>query len=137
MEEGYVRVNNTSIDSEPFQGDGLLVIIVFQILVAEPPGNETDLRTILAFEESRIFTGIGLRGVASEDGLYWLTSSRLIGDLNRDQKVDLKDIGIAAYAYGSFPYHSRWNHVADMNYDDKIDLKDIALIAKHFGETDP
>jgi len=59
---------------------------------------------------------------------------RIMGDINGDGKVDMKDIAIAASAFGSYPSHSKWNPDADIDENDKIDLKDIALIAKHFGE---
>jgi len=50
-----------------------------------------------------------------------------------DIKVDIKDIAIAAKAFGTYPGHSKWNTVADINADYKIDIKDIAAIAKKFG----
>jgi len=61
--------------------------------------------------------------------------SNLIGDLNGDGKVDIKDLAIAAKAYGSSPGMPNWNPIADMNGDLKIDIKDLATIAKHYGET--
>jgi len=59
----------------------------------------------------------------------------LPGDINRDGKVDIKDIAIAAMAFGSYPGHTRWNPMADENEDARIDVKDIALVAKNFGKT--
>jgi len=61
--------------------------------------------------------------------------SGLIGDLNGDGKVDIKDIAIVAKAYGSYPGDPNWNPVADVNGDGKVDIKDIAAVAKHYGET--
>jgi hypothetical protein len=61
----------------------------------------------------------------------------LQGDINRDGIVDMKDIGIAASSFGSYPGHPRWNSAADLNADGKIDLKDVALVAKNFGKTYP
>jgi parallel beta-helix repeat protein len=61
----------------------------------------------------------------------------LIGDINNDGKVDVKDINIAARAFGSSPGNPRWNPLADVNHDGKVDIRDIALIAKHYGEHDP
>jgi len=60
-----------------------------------------------------------------------------IADLNHDSKVDMKDIAIAASAFGGFPTHPRWNPICDLNGDDKIDLKDIGTVAKNFGKTHP
>lgn len=59
---------------------------------------------------------------------------RIMGDINGDGKVDMKDIALAASAFGAYPSHSRWNPDADIDENDKINLKDIALISKHFGE---
>jgi ABC-type transport system substrate-binding protein len=50
-----------------------------------------------------------------------------------DCKVDIKDVAVAAKAFGSYPGHAKWNTVADINLDYKIDIKDIASIAKKFG----
>lgn len=61
----------------------------------------------------------------------------LLGDLNEDGVVNIKDIATAAIAFGTYPGHPRWNPIADLNQDDKIDIKDIALIARNFGKTDP
>jgi hypothetical protein len=59
------------------------------------------------------------------------------GDVNRDDTVEMQDIGMVVFAYGSDPKHPRWDYMADLNVDLRIDLKDIAFTARHFGETDP
>lgn len=59
----------------------------------------------------------------------------LLGDLKRDGKVDLRDLSIAALAFGSYPNHPSWNSQTDINQDDKIDIRDLVLIAKNFGKT--
>jgi len=61
----------------------------------------------------------------------------IIGDVNLDGKVDMKDVAFAAMAFGSYPGHPRWNSIADQNEDGKIDMRDIALVAKNFGKTYP
>jgi ABC-type transport system substrate-binding protein len=50
-----------------------------------------------------------------------------------DIKVDMKDIGTVAKAFGTYPGHPRWNPFADVNCDYKIDMRDIGAIAKKFG----
>jgi subtilisin family serine protease len=67
----------------------------------------------------------------------WNTTVRMLGDMNGDGKIDLRDIGTAASAFGSHPGNPRWNPNADMNGDGKIDLRDVAFVAKHFGEHAP
>jgi len=61
-------------------------------------------------------------------------ANRLIGDINYDGKVDGKDIGLAAKAYGTRPGDPLWDPRADVNVDGKIDGKDIAIIARQFGQ---
>jgi hypothetical protein len=60
----------------------------------------------------------------------------IVGDVNGDSKVDIKDILIVAKAYGSYPSPPRWNPNADVNCDDKVDIKDILITAKNYGKTD-
>jgi len=49
----------------------------------------------------------------------------------------MKDVALAAAAFGSFQGHSRWNPAADINEDSRISLKDIAKIATDLGKTFP
>ena len=55
-------------------------------------------------------------------------------DLNGDNKIDMKDVAIAARAFGSTPGSPNWNPVADINGDGKVDMKDIAPVARNFGK---
>jgi nitrous oxidase accessory protein len=61
----------------------------------------------------------------------------LVGDINSDGKVDMKDVGIVAQAFGSFCNDPRWNPFSDMDKNGIIDLRDIALVAKNFGKHHP
>jgi hypothetical protein len=61
----------------------------------------------------------------------------MIGDINADGKVDLKDVYAVAQAYGSFPNHPKWNPVCDINNDNKVDLKDYYITCKNYGKVDP
>jgi parallel beta-helix repeat protein len=61
----------------------------------------------------------------------------LFGDVNGDGKVDMKDVGVVARAFGSHPDGSRWNPLADVDGNNAIDLRDIALVAKNFGKHYP
>lgn len=73
--------------------------------------------------------------------LLLYTPSELVGDINKDGKVDVMDLAIVGKAYGSTPDAPNWNSAADVtgpSYlvpDGKVDIRDLALIAKHFGET--
>ncbi len=57
----------------------------------------------------------------------------LIEDITYDGKVDIKDVALAAKAFGTVPGDPRWEKEADINFDNKVDIKDIATIAKKFG----
>ncbi len=59
----------------------------------------------------------------------------LFGDMNYDFRIDMKDIGVAALALGSYPTHPRWDNQADINQDGRVDMKDLVLIASNFGKT--
>jgi uncharacterized protein (DUF2141 family) len=59
---------------------------------------------------------------------------RFMGDINGDGKVDVRDINIAAKAYGTVPGSPNWNPDADVNGDDKVDIRDLALMAKNYGQ---
>ena len=58
---------------------------------------------------------------------------RIIGDVNGDGRVDLKDLALVARAFGSNPTSPNWNPAADINGDGVVNMKDIGLVARHFG----
>jgi parallel beta-helix repeat protein len=66
---------------------------------------------------------------------YWYWSNPILGDINKDMKVDANDLISAAKALGSYPGHPRWNPSADINHDDKVNAKDIVSIIRNFGKT--
>jgi len=58
---------------------------------------------------------------------------RLVGDVNGDGIVNMKDIALIARAFGSTPTSPNWNPAADLNGDGTVNMKDIALAARYFG----
>jgi uncharacterized protein (DUF2141 family) len=58
----------------------------------------------------------------------------LVGDVDGDGKVDGKDLGTVAIAFGSYSGGPRWNPSADLNNDLKIDGKDMGIVAEYFGQ---
>ena len=60
---------------------------------------------------------------------------RLAGDVNRDGRIDMKDVAIVAKPFGTRPGDALWNSAADINQDNKVDMKDISVVAKEFGMT--
>lgn len=64
----------------------------------------------------------------------------IIGDVNNDGKVDVKDTYAADRAYGTSregpnPEGRTFNSNCDVNDDDKVDIKDTFIIRKHYGHT--
>ena len=59
---------------------------------------------------------------------------RIIGDINGDNQVNIRDIALVAYAFGAYPNMPKWNPDADLNQDGVINIKDVVLVASNFGE---
>jgi len=55
------------------------------------------------------------------------------GDLNDDGKIDMRDIGAVACAYGSCSGDPRWNPMADIIDDEVVNMKDLGFAASYFG----
>lgn len=79
-------------------------------------------------------SSLSTQNVAPGSNCTVLTVSPLVGDVNGDFRVDIRDIAVAAKAFGTVSGDSRWNPAADVNRDGKVDLRDVALIAKNFGQ---
>lgn len=62
---------------------------------------------------------------------------RLVGDINGDGKVDIKDVYAVTYAFGSYPGHPRWNPDADLNQDMQIDIRDVYIVQRNYGQECP
>jgi len=62
---------------------------------------------------------------------------RLMGDVNGDGRVDMKDIASVARAFGSTPTSPDWNPAADLNGDGAVNMKDIVLVARNFRQHYP
>jgi len=78
-----------------------------------------------------------------EDNVYSCNVNvTILGDINGDFKVDIKDLVLVIKAFGKYKSHPNWNenHLirnADVNNDDKVDIKDLVLVIKHYGEHYP
>jgi hypothetical protein len=59
---------------------------------------------------------------------------QLLGDVNKDGIVDLKDVYEVARAYGSRPDSPNWNPSCDLNEDSFVDMKDYAIVCKNYGQ---
>lgn len=71
----------------------------------------------------------------------------LLGDVDGNGVVDIRDLAEAAKAYGSYgpdgpnhqvpgtPASSNWNPVADFDGNNIVDILDLLVIVKNFGAT--
>jgi len=59
----------------------------------------------------------------------------LIGDVNNDKKVDIKDYYAVAKVFGTDSNMTNWNPLCDLNGDLHVDVKDLFEVAMHFGES--
>ena len=57
----------------------------------------------------------------------------LLGDVNKDGVVNMRDLGIVAQAFGSAPGDPGWNPDADLNKDGLINMRDIGIVQQQFG----
>ena len=113
-----------------FYGSGILCTIQLEALTL----GTSFLNFSLPYGASTFLLNYDLGDIPAEVVNGFIIVEELKGDLNGDGVVDIRDIAIAALAFGSFPDHPRWNPIADTNEDNKVDIRDIALIAIHYGE---
>ncbi|MCJ7424898.1 dockerin type I domain-containing protein [Candidatus Bathyarchaeota archaeon] len=65
------------------------------------------------------------------------TASLHESDVNRDGKIDVRDVAMLSSAFGSYAGHPRWNIECDVNQDGRIDVADVARTSRNFGWYDP
>jgi endoglucanase len=58
----------------------------------------------------------------------------ILGDVNGDGKVDMKDVAIVAKAFGTTPSDPRYNPAADLNGDRLVNMVDIAIVGFNLGK---
>ena len=61
------------------------------------------------------------------------TGEFILGGYPPDFQVDMRDVGRAARAFGSYPGHLRWDPACDINDDYEVVMRDIGAIARKFG----
>jgi parallel beta-helix repeat protein len=64
---------------------------------------------------------------------YW--SNPILGDINKDMKVNHKDLSHLAATYGSTSEKPNWNSNCDFNGDGKVDASDLFDLSKNYGKT--
>ena len=86
-----------------------------------------------------VFSGVYSARDVSAPTYDWMVShnSPVLGDLNGDFKVDLKDLVILAKAYGSKLGDSNWDPNADIDRNGAVGLSDLVALAQHYGQHSP
>jgi len=59
----------------------------------------------------------------------------MFGDLNEDEIINILDVSIVAYSFGSRPGDPEWNPKADMDHNGLINIIDVSVVAMEYGKT--
>jgi hypothetical protein len=124
---GYVRVSASLTPPEtPKNGTGSLAKIKLHV---EGNGSST-----LRLYDVQIKDDKGrMLPFTTQDGYF--NNSAILGDINGDGKVDVKDVSVVALHLGSYLGHERWDERADVNGDGKVNIFDIAIVCRNFGRS--
>jgi hypothetical protein len=91
-----------------------------------------------------------LRLQSSKDGFYNETklirfvsdtpiiinlTQKPLGDINEDHKVNIADVSLVAYSYGTKVGDERYSLTVDLDKDGEVNIVDITLVAKDYGRT--
>jgi len=85
------------------------------------------------------YTNETVIGIITRNMEITMTLPVILGDINNDRIVNIKDVAIVAKAYGSEPEDPNWNEAADLDSNEIINILDIVIVAKAYGnkEGDP
>lgn len=123
----YVFVGATLLGEDPGRvGNGTLATVTFE---ANSIGKCT-----LEIRNSELLTAMSgwwLEHIV-RNGTVQVVSPE---DLNLDGEINIKDLNLMGFAFGSHNGHPRWNPIADINKDEIINILDLILLARQFGKT--
>lgn len=132
----FVRFNVSL--STPLNGNGTLAVIQFQVQADKVRNSTLHLYNVTLVDN----TGQALPS-NTVDGSF-TNAHTIMGDLNGDGVVDIKDAILAAHAFMSHranydyqgePASPNWNPAADLDGDGFINIIDLILLAMNFGRT--
>ena len=150
--QGYTVVINVSVENQGAGAESFnltvyanTTAVAFQTVTLES-GNSTTVTIIwntTGFEIGNYTVSAYADPVPGEtdtaDNTFndGVVSVAIQGDINGDNKVDMKDIGYIARRFLISASDPLWDSNADINGDGKIDMKDIGIAARHFAEHYP
>jgi hypothetical protein len=126
---GFVKFNVSL--STPLSGDGNVTVVQFLVQADKVRNSTLHLSDVKLVDSNGQALAFG-----TADGSF-TNASKVIGDLNGDGVVNIKDAIIAGNAFGSAPGDLHWNPDADLypngNGDgDAISILDIIVLASNF-----
>jgi len=125
------ELSSTLLENTSVSGSGALAYIAFtpQTLGVNTTITIGDVRLVDPTGTDMYPTGLNV--------ISKTISIRLMGDINGDNVVNMKDIALVARAFGASQTSPNWREACDLNYDGVINMKDIALTARQFGQHYP
>ncbi len=93
------------------------------------PRNYTDTAGSAAWTQSS-YTGNEASAIGSA---FFIVYAKVVGDVNGDLRVDIRDLALTAKAFGSRPGDANWGPAADLNKDGVIDVTDLTIVGANFG----
>ena len=131
--DGWVQMSDTLFSFDPIpdgaDGDGVLATITFEVLTY-------GTSPLHFLDQTDLTTNVGGLPVPIEpidmiDGYFRL----LLGDINSDGIVAVKDLRILGKAYGTALGQPSYNPDADLNKDDAVNHADLTIFSNNYGKT--
>lgn len=82
-----------------------------------------------------VLSDVNVRAIPASHAGANMQIFRLVGDINKDCRVNIFDLAMVGVAYGTTPGHPRWNPDIDLWQDGIINIFDMVTVAIHFQET--
>ena len=134
-------VNISIISRYGITGTGPIATVQFNVIGCNTESPLTlssvdayDLDDPIVNETTGDTTGYAAISVTKTDGVFTATGGGIIGDINGDNKVNYKDLGILGATYGLSLGDPGYNAAADLNGDNKVNYKDLGMLGAHYGE---
>lgn len=124
---GFIRFNVSL--STPLSGDGNVTVVEFHV-----EADNVRNSTLHLYDVNLVNSTAQALSFSTVDGSFG-NARMILGDLNGDGVVNLKDAMLAAHAFGSSSGDPNWNRDADLDGNGTINVIDLILLAINFGRT--
>jgi hypothetical protein len=82
-------------------------------------------------------TVLGETNTANNEFVYSFVKVKILGDINGDGYVNIKDAVILGVAFGAKLDDPNWNPQADLNQDGYVNIKDAVTLGRNFNASCP